>query len=111
LRFFTHNAPFAALQPAPDVIAAADWAAGARPLALASADRATIVVYLPVGGTVRVVRGRDNNCIAQWFDPRSGALQTALPVSGEQGLVFTAPVATDDSGHPADWTLLMRAGE
>lgn len=102
--FFTRLAPFHTLQPAPDVLAARDWPAGERPIALASADRRTVVVYMPVGGKVTLLGPASQDGSAQWFDPRRGGLLPAAPANG----AYTAPAETDGDGHPCDWVLLVR---
>ena len=108
LRFLTQIVPFDKLQPAPDVVAPVAWSNGERPLALASAGRETIVVYLPVGGTVRVTSGAAHRYAGRWLNTRNGDLSPASPLGEESGLTFTAPQATDDSGHPADWVLVLQ---
>ena len=102
-RFFTEIVPFHTVRPVADVIAPATWPAGCRPLALASGNRKTIVVYLPVGGAVTVL-GAVGDYAARWFDPRSGSLHAA-PTDGN---TFSAP-ATGSDGRPDDWVLLLQA--
>ncbi len=106
-RFFTEIVPFHTLEPAADVVIPGDWPRGHRPLALASASRTVVAVYLPVGGGVNLVLSQGEAYAARWFDPRTGDLRSATPVSSAPGLRFVAPPGTDRDGHPWDWVLLM----
>lgn len=106
-RFFMEIVPFASLRPAPEVIAPAEWAFGHTPLALATADRSTVAVYLPTGGAVCLLLGKEQARNGEWFDPRSGEFvgTAALDATGR----FVAPAA--DAGNaerPADWVLVVR---
>jgi hypothetical protein len=101
--FFTAVVPFARLRPAPVVVAEGNYPAGHRPLALASAERDVVAVYLPVGGTVTLCLPRTASAYrARWFNPCTGELS---PAQGA-GDTFVAPVATQ-KGHPQDWVLVL----
>jgi len=68
----------------------------ARFVAVGASSEAA-VLYLPVGGTVRLAAGRpEAKWPAQWFDPRTGKRQ---PASSTQG-TFQAPDAQD-------WVLVL----
>ncbi len=105
-RFFTELVPFLALRPAPDLIDGDDFPFGRKPLALAPPDRATIAVYLPTGGEVRLRLPKDGLRTGRWFDPRRGVFaQEAEPnTSG----AFVAP--HDDAPRPSDWVLVLVRG-
>lgn len=109
LNFFSSLAPFANLRPAPGIAGAGPWPAGQRPLALASDQNSTVVVYMPVGGTVDLALPVGKGYHAEWFDPRSGALQAASALGGLYGLRVTAPAQRDAAGHPQDWVLILRS--
>jgi len=66
----------------------------------------TYVFYLYGGGTVTVdLGGASGTFGAAWFDPRTGAFQTASSVAGGGAQTFTAP-------GTGDWTLrLVAMGE
>jgi hypothetical protein len=85
---------------------------GHKPLALASADRDLVVVYMPAGGDLVLDLPGDQQYRAQWYDPRTGELSetTALSVADASGdkLGFEAPGGTDGHGHPWDWVLLLQ---
>lgn len=100
-RFFTEVVAFADLRPAPDVLAEGEWPSGHKPLALASADRSAIAVYLPVGGQVKLARAVDGYS-ARWYNPCTGALSAARA----QSAAFTAPSIQRD-GRPQDWVLVL----
>ena len=68
-----------------------------------------LVVYLPVGGTVDLSLPVGRGYHAEWFDPRSGALQPAAALGGLYGLRVTAPAQRDASGHMQDWVLILRS--
>lgn len=108
-RFFTEIAPFATLQPAPDVIGAGSWLPGHKPLALASLQRSTVVVYLPVGGAVDLALPVGKGYRAEWFDPRTGAAQPASALGGLYGLRVSTPAGRDGTGHGLDWVLVLRS--
>ena len=99
--FLTEIAPFDRLRPA-DMVAG-DHPPGERPLALASDDRDLAAIYLPVGGKVNFASPLSGT--AQWFDPRSGALEEASLVSATS---VTAPDGEGANDHPLDWVLLVR---
>lgn len=103
-RFFTEVAPFPALRPAQEVLAHAEPAAGVAlaqdALVLATPDRATVAVYLPIGGAVTLALGEGYT--ARWYHPCSGQLREASRTQGR----YAAPVA-EHQGHPQDWVLLL----
>ncbi len=101
-KFFVQVMPFAALRPAPELVAPANYPVGGKPLCLADKQRFEVAVYLPVGGAVKLnlPRGRQYN--AYWFDPRTGELRPARG-SPEQG--FSAPRGAGE--HPEDWVLVL----
>lgn len=74
------------------------------PLALASADRRTIAVYLPVGGEIQLSSALGRGLSATWFDPSSGETRGALVAVGR----LAAP-ADEWAGHPKDWALIVRS--
>lgn len=102
-RFFTEVVPFADLRPAADVVAGGDTATGHRPLALATAARDTVAVYLPTGGSV-TVRGNAAGGRAIWFDPRTGETCPAQGQADADGARFDAPVG--GGARPDDWVLV-----
>lgn len=97
---------------APEIETSREDRAGLRPRALATADRASVAVYLPAGGALTLpatLRGH----AATWIDPRTGATAPAVPDA--RGLLVP-PSAEDhdarsgvvgDGGHPADWILVL----
>lgn len=61
-------------------------------------DRSVCVLYLPVGGPVRLnLAGLRRACTASWFDPRRGRHQPARP----RGQTFVAP-------DNQDWVLVIQ---
>jgi hypothetical protein len=108
-RFFAEIVPFHRLRPAPEVIGHGPGEFGHRPLALASDDRETIAVYLPVGGEVSLVLPADVVFGSRWYDPRTGEFQAAHGARQASSLGFQAPVGQDEAGHPWDWVLLLAA--
>lgn len=107
-RFLDDVVPFHSVKPAHELVEAASGAAwGHKPLALASADRARMVVYLPAGGPV-TIQGVGDTVSARWFDPRNGALTPAAPERRGGNLYATAPVANDERGRPLDWVLVVQ---
>jgi hypothetical protein len=96
-RFFLELLPFAALRPAPELIAQGPEAPGHRPLALAD-DTGRAAVYLPAGGAVALARPFAR---ASWFDPRSGEQRAAEARDGH----YEAP--EDTSLRPQDWVLVL----
>lgn len=106
-RFFYEIAPFDALRPAPELLLEpAAYPEGARPLALATPQRDTIVAYLPVGGTVGFALDL-GGYQARWFDPVTGELQPAR-IAGPS---LTAPDRLH-ANNPQDWALVLsREGE
>ncbi|MFP3897587.1 MAG: putative collagen-binding domain-containing protein, partial [Anaerolineales bacterium] len=108
-RFLTEVVSFEELAPAPELVASGEHASGERPLALASAERDVVAVYLPVGGEVFLDLSRSLDDYAmEWFDPCSGELAEATGDASSASLI--APRAAQN-GHPQDWVLLLRAGE
>ncbi len=104
LRFFTEVAPFADLRPQREIVSTPDMAAeGEAPLALATEDLATVVIYLPVGGDVSLNLTDHGDYAAQWYDPCTGELAPAEQSTG----VFRAPQA-EQKGHPQDWVLVLQ---
>lgn len=99
-RFFTEIAPFADLRPAPELVDVGDAEVGRRPLALASADRRMVAVYLPVGGAARLTAPTAGSR-ARWFDPRTGEL---APAVGDGG-TYVAPGGGGE--RPFDWVLVI----
>ena len=105
-RFFTEVVPFERLSPAPELILSSSPAArGEHPVCLADADRREVVVYLPVGGSVRVNLPERKRYEASWFDPRTGHTQPATVSDASE---CTAPAGGDP--HPDDWVLVLRSG-
>lgn len=107
-RFFTEIVPFARLRPAPDLIEPAVWAPGYRPLALATAERDLLAVYLPIGGAVDVRIPADRGWSARWFDPRRGEVAEARVghSSRQPGTArFQAPESRRE--RPDDWVLVL----
>jgi len=109
-RFFTELVSFPEMRPAPDIIVPGEYAPGRRPLALATAERDVIAVYLPVGGKVELALPMGCIYQAEWYDPRTAELHPVGSVTGEAGLGLTAPGGRDGKGHPWDWALILRAG-
>lgn len=109
--FFTRIVPFERLQVAHDLVLSEKTVRGHKPLALASASRTLVVVYLPAGGTVMLDLPVDKAFSqAQWYDPRTGHLMDVAEkdrVTGEQ-LSFVAPDRTDAAGWPLDWVLVLK---
>lgn len=103
-RFFTDIVPFAELRPAPELILGDEWKPGRRPLALATADRSRIAVYLPAGGEVAVATPGAAAAHASWFDPRMGALSPATGSGTDDVIRFVAPGGGGE--RPGDWVLV-----
>jgi hypothetical protein len=103
-RFFTELVPFPNLRPAPALIVGDNFPFGSKPLALATADRSTIAVYLPTGGEVRLRLPGDGLRTGHWFDPRRGVVaQPAEPIAAG---AYVAP-GEDEERRPADWVLVL----
>ncbi len=107
--FFTAIVPFDRLRPAPDLICPQNVAEGYRARALAAADRRLIAVYFPAGGAATLIWDQDTASVSgQWYNPRTGALDTARPAAcTAAGIVFVAPDELDAQGHPTDWVLVL----
>lgn len=103
LRSFFESGTWTTLRPAQDLLAEqpgmddpANFIAAAK-----SSDGSRAVLYLPVGGTIKLQAGDVADLSPSWFDPRTGQRQPV--VSNESG-VYTAP---DDR----DWVLEFRQEE
>jgi hypothetical protein len=104
--FFAEVLPFHELHPAPQIILPGEHPSGSRPLALATASRDVVAVYLPLGGSVKLLLPEDKRYDAQWYDPRTGEFRPAtMPAKNETG--FAAPLGQSEKGHPWDWVLLL----
>lgn len=70
----------------------------------ADADNQLMVAYLPLGGEIQLdASSLGNASQAQWFDPRTGAYQSASPTTSDAtAQVFHAP-------NNEDWLLLLQA--
>ena len=108
-RFFTDVAPFHHVQPAPEIILPGEYATGHRPLALATDGADVVSMYLPVGGKVDLSLPEGKDYDAQWYDPRTGELQPAAPLTEHATLSFSAPAGGDENEHPWDWVLVLSA--
>ena len=93
-RFFTEVVPFHQLRPAPEIVAGGEYAPGHRPLALATASRDLIAIYLPAGGPAEPALPDDKQYTLRWFDPRTGDMGDGMP---ETGTVE----------RPQDWVLIF----
>lgn len=102
-RFFTEIVPFAQLRPDQTLVKEEAVPPGQAPLTMANEERNLVVIYLPVGGDVRIV-DRQVPATAQWFDPRSGVLGVEQPAPGP---VFTPPEPPVGE-RPDDWVLILR---
>jgi hypothetical protein len=95
--------PWWRLRPAPDLLAEQPGAKDpARFISAAlSEDNDAAVLYLPLGGTVRLRSGALPAVLskAEWFDPRTGERR---PAEGA-GAVYQAP-------SQEDWLLIFQAG-
>jgi len=108
-RFFTEVVPFHRMQPASDVILPGENALGHRPLALATANRDVVALYLPVGGAARLSLPSERASDVQWYDPREGILQPAAYCAEGEELALAAPPGRDADGHPWDWVVVLSA--
>jgi len=103
-RFFTDVVRFETLRPAPALIVGSSHSgSGEKPLCLADPRREQVVVYLPVGGSVRLDLSEGGHYEASWFDPRTGDLQRT---TGTEAGEFAAPAGGDPHSH--DWVLVLR---
>jgi hypothetical protein len=80
-----------------------------RPLALATDGADVAAVYLPVGGRVDLSLPEGRAHDAQWYDPRTGELQPAAPLTQDMTLSFSAPAGKDENQHPWVWVLVLSA--
>jgi hypothetical protein len=96
-KFLTRDVPFHTLRKAPELVSG-NFAPGYRPLALASPDGETAVVYFTAGGEAAI------SANVQWFDPRTSGYQPALATAGS----YVAPAGKDAEGHPLDYVLVVR---
>jgi hypothetical protein len=104
--FFSSVVPFERMRPAPELLVPGEWEPGCRPLVLATEERDVIAVYLPVLGEADLELEGDREYDAQWYDPRTGELSSAVEV-GEDGLQeYIVPPAPEDD-HPSDWVLVL----
>jgi len=106
-RFFTEIVPFHHMQPAPEIVLPGKYELGHRPLALATASADVVAVYLPVGGKVDLALPEGKDYGAQWYDPRTGELHPAAPLTEDTPLSFSAPAGKDEDQHPWDWVLVL----
>jgi hypothetical protein len=61
------------------------------------------VIYLPHGGEATVdLSGVQAQCVAKWFDPRTGVYEKETPIAADPHAKFQAPDTND-------WTLLVTA--
>lgn len=105
-RFLTELVPFHALRPAPELVVGPEPAqVGHQPLALAAADQALVLAYLPTGGRVELALPSAQAYRAEWFDPREGSLQPATMDADQT--IFESPPGQDAIGHPWDWILVL----
>jgi hypothetical protein len=111
-RFFTQVVPFEELGVAPGLVLPGPYERGYRPLALASANRDLVAIYMPAGGAVTLDLPGDRQYNAQWwYDPRTGELSDATPSCvadpPDDKLAFEAPAGVDATGWPLDWVLVL----
>jgi hypothetical protein len=89
LAAFAARVPFYAMAPQDTLVRSGSAYALAQP-------GSSYVLYLPNGGTVGVdLTAAPGTLTAQWFDPRTGAFQTAFYTAGGGVRSFTAPAAGD----------------
>lgn len=104
--FLTEVVAFEHLRPAPHLVLDGPTAPGHKPLALATADRREVAVYLPVGESVLLDLSGDDVIEAQWYDPRTGTLGPAEPSDHDSRLLATSPGG--GGSRPFDWVLALR---
>ena len=96
-RAFMEQMPFTQMVPANNLLSGTTAYLLAKPGEIYAA-------YLPQGGTIQLnLSGTDNTFVATWFDPRSGASQSAGSVTGGATRSFSAP-------NTNDWALRLQAG-
>lgn len=100
LRSFFESGPWTSLRPAQALIAEqpGDGDPPGFVAAAKSPDHSWAVLYLPVGGTVKIRNGELESLEPTWFDPRTGERS---PVQTNESGVFTAP-------DTRDWVLEFR---
>jgi hypothetical protein len=94
------SVPWTKLRPAQELVAQQPGTADpAKFIAAArTADNAAVVVYLPVGGAVQLVKGKlPEGLQGMWFDPRTGKRTAAMV---DAALRFEAP-------DGQDWVLVL----
>ncbi|MER7938884.1 MULTISPECIES: DUF5060 domain-containing protein [unclassified Streptomyces] len=105
-RFFREHVAFHRLRPAPHLVAGQPTAPGRTPLVLHDADDGTVVVYLPVGGSVELTPEAGlpaSGAVVRVYDPRTGVLSG--PRKQCAGRVLTAAGDAPDDGR--DQVLLI----
>ncbi|MFC9325726.1 DUF4038 domain-containing protein [Kitasatospora sp. NPDC057015] len=105
-RFFREHVEFHRLRPAPGLVAGPPAAAGRSALALRDAGSGTVVLYLPVGGSVRLTGLGAPTAAVRDYDPRTGVLSEPRVQSCD--LPFGAADRADRaSGDLRDQVLLI----
>jgi hypothetical protein len=84
-----------------------DFAAGYRPLVLATDTEDIVTVFVPAGGSFILALSQQEGYLAQWFSPATGDVEVADFERTSSGLAFTTPNQVDDAGHPLDWALVL----
>jgi hypothetical protein len=107
-RFFMEIIPFHQLQAAPTLVLEGSYTFGYKPLAMKTADDATVLYYLPVHQDIVPPQHLDHYA-AEWFDPRTGELCRAKPSHQDERVHYTAPAGGGD--RPWDWLLILRRND
>jgi Domain of unknown function (DUF5060)/Protein of unknown function (DUF4038)/Putative collagen-binding domain of a collagenase len=103
--FLTGPVDFARLHPAGELVLDGPAERGHRPLALATAGRDVVAVYLPVGGEVSLDLPTEVSG-ARWFDPRTGELADAVCGESAGALSVKSP-GGGPKDRPHDWALVV----
>ncbi len=97
--------PYYRLVPDQQLIAGQEGTEGDHRRAARAEDGTFAVIYLPTGGTIRVITNRlkGQNLYVSWFDPRTGKVVRSENLRKEVEITLTAPSA----GRGNDWVLVL----
>ncbi|HQF15253.1 MAG TPA: glycoside hydrolase family 140 protein [Thermogutta sp.] len=97
--------PYYRLIPDQQLIAGQEKSEGEHRRAARAEDGTFAVIYLPTGGSIRVITARlkGQNLHVSWFDPRIGKVVRSETVRKEAEIPLAAPSA----GRGNDWVLVL----
>jgi len=100
--FFTKFVEFHMLKPDSEIVdSSVMYEHGKKPLSMSTQNKNIIIVYFPVGGTVKLAVSAESIYESTWFNPRTGKMKP----SSLQINVDVNKIVTPDEN---DWVLILR---